>query len=373
MGVRQIVELIRAGDVDAVTRAVRQEPALLNAHDPDSFGATLLIHAVNCDNRAMAAALLDAGADIDARSDWWAGSFGVLDSGSDAICAWLLERGATLTIHAAARLGMIDRVRDMLDAQPDLVHARGGDGQLPLHFARTPAIAELLLERGAAIDARDIDHASTAAQWQATRQPAVARWLVDRGCEVDPFLAALTGAVDRLPTLIETAPGGVRISIDRTTFPAASPAAGHIYLYTIGERCTLAHAAAMANQPAVVRWLASAGADLNARGGYDDGMPLHQAAWHDSVRAAEALLDAGADRDARSGAIHHNEPVGWAIVSGAVGVVRLLLERGCKLRLAHLDDARAGVRGQFRWIRRERPVEAWREIEALVAEALNRR
>lgn len=373
MGIRQAVELVRAGDVDAVIRTVQHEPALLMAHDPDSFGATLLIHAVNCGSRPTAAALLDAGADIDARSDWWAGSFGVLDSGSDAMGAWLLERGATLTIHAAARLGMIDRVRDMLDAQSGLVHARGGDGQRPLHFARTPAIAELLLERGAAIDARDIDHASTAAQWQATRQRDVARWLADRGCAMDPFLAALTGDVDRLPALIESAPDGIHVSVSRMTFPAAPPAAGHIYLYTIGERCTLAHAAAMANQPAVVRWLASAGADLNARGGYDDGMPLHQAAWHDSAGAAEALLNAGADRDARSGAIHHNEPVGWAIVSGAVGVVRLLLERGCKLRPTHLDDARAGVRGQFRWLQRERPVEAWREIEGLVVKALDRR
>jgi len=39
-----------------------------------------------------------------------------------------------------------------------LVHARGGDGQTPLHFASTVEIAEFLLAHGAAIDARDVDH-----------------------------------------------------------------------------------------------------------------------------------------------------------------------------------------------------------------------
>ena len=65
--------------------------------------------------------------------------------------------------HAAARLGMFDRLDELVSANPDVVHARGGDGQTPLHVAASVAIAEYLVNRGADVDARDIDHESTPA------------------------------------------------------------------------------------------------------------------------------------------------------------------------------------------------------------------
>ena len=72
-------------------------------------------------------------------------------------------------------------LRAMLAADPGLVHARGGDGQTPLHFARTVEIADLLLGCGAEIDALDIDHASTPSQWRGGERPDVAAHLVSRG------------------------------------------------------------------------------------------------------------------------------------------------------------------------------------------------
>ena len=47
---------------------------------------------------------------------------------------------------------------------PALVHARGGDGKTPLHYATSVAMARYLVERGAVVDARDVDHESTPAQ-----------------------------------------------------------------------------------------------------------------------------------------------------------------------------------------------------------------
>ena len=58
-----------------------------------SFGGTGLIQAVLTDEGVMVDLLLDAGADIAQRSDWWAGSFGVLDHAGDEMAAHLLERG----------------------------------------------------------------------------------------------------------------------------------------------------------------------------------------------------------------------------------------------------------------------------------------
>ena len=130
-----------------------------------SFGGTAMLAAARRGHLEIVDLLLGAGADINVRSDWWAGGFGVLDEAPPAIAGALIERGAQVTAHAAARLGLIDRLHALVAADPSVVHARGGDGQTPLHFASTIEIAELLLARGAVIDAIDVDHESTAAQW----------------------------------------------------------------------------------------------------------------------------------------------------------------------------------------------------------------
>src|SRR5690349_9206027 len=77
------------------------------------FGQTLLLAAVDRRNRDLIDLLLRHGADVNGRSHWWAGGFGVLDSDHD-LHDFLLARGATLTPHAAARLGRLDDLRALL-------------------------------------------------------------------------------------------------------------------------------------------------------------------------------------------------------------------------------------------------------------------
>src|SRR5215470_3480065 len=79
-------------------------------------------------SREMLDVLLDAGADINAKSNWWAGGFGLLHQAKPELAAYAIKRGAVVDIHAAARLGMMDRVREVIATEPALVHARGGDG-----------------------------------------------------------------------------------------------------------------------------------------------------------------------------------------------------------------------------------------------------
>ena len=364
---KQLVEAIRKRDANSVSDILRRSPELVSACDADAFGATPLIHAVLTDERGLVDLLLDAGADVDQRSDWWAGGFGVLDHGSDAMSEYLLERGATLTPHAAARLGLIDELRAMIEQDAERVHERGGDGQYPLHFARTPEIADVLLHGGAEIDARDVDHESTAAQWQATRVPDVAFHLLGRGCEADPFLAAAAGRIDVLERLATADAAFLQRRVSRAWFSTRGErAAEHIYFYTIGAGTTPLHAAALTNQGDVVRCLMDRGVDPEARGGYDEQTPLHVAAWHDAVDAAEALLDGGGDLEARSGSIHHNQPLGWAIVSGGEEMVRLLLGRGATLHPHHREAAEAGAQGHFRAYNRARPPGAWTRVRKLV-------
>ncbi len=362
------VAAIQRGELDLVRDMLGRTPELVSMHHSGSFGGTGLIHAVLGDERGMVDLLLDAGADIDQRSDWWAGSFGVLDHAGDEMAAHLLERGATLTPHGAARLGMIEELRAMIDEEPACVHQRGGDGQYPLHFARTTEIVDLLLGAGAEIDGRDIDHESTAAQWQATSRPAVAAHLVTLGCETDLFLAAASGSLDLLEDLVARDPESVEARVSRKRFSTAGKrAAQHIYFYTIGDGCSLLHAAAAANQAQVIRWLLGEGADPNPRGGYDRQTPLHSAAWHNAPDAARALIEGGANINATSGRVHNNEAIGWAIVSGASEAVRVFLECGAVVSEGHRKDAELGAKGELR--NRNRPLEAWVEIRDRLLES----
>ncbi len=160
--VEALTAAIKANDAPLVRQVLARYPGLKSTVDDPlpnySFDTPAIVAAVQKDNRDMVDALLDSGADINARSKWWAGGFGVLDSSSQELTPYLIGRGAYVDIHAAARLGMFERVKELVDGDPALVHARGGDGQTPLHFASSVEIAGYLLDHGAKIDARDVDH-----------------------------------------------------------------------------------------------------------------------------------------------------------------------------------------------------------------------
>src|SRR5579872_1187253 len=176
---------LESDDLAAIGTLVRDHPDLL--HDPHRRPAITLARSV-----AAAELLLTLGAGVDTAAKWWAPGFYTRTVDLN-VALLLLERGATLTIHAAAGLGLIDRIAAMLSADPSLVHAKGGDGCTPLHFSKDVATASLLLDHGAHIDARDEDHDSTPVQWLIGDVPQVVRFLLDRGAAPDIFLAAALG------------------------------------------------------------------------------------------------------------------------------------------------------------------------------------
>ena len=137
--VEVLVAAVTADDVPTVAQCLARHPELrsrLNDPLPGlSFDGTVLLAAVSRRNTQMIDLLLANGADINQRSHWWAGGFGVLDSDHD-LTEFLVERGATLDIHAAARRGRVDVVREWLDRDPSLARARGGDGQTPHQVAQ---------------------------------------------------------------------------------------------------------------------------------------------------------------------------------------------------------------------------------------------
>lgn len=182
---------LRAGDAGhlrALLEAHADVRAAVNRPIPNTFG-TRPVSVVKKTLDALDV-LLEYGADLNLKSDWKPGPFGLLEYGiSPEEAAPLIARGAIVDIFAAANLGMFDRVRELVDGDPSLVHARGGDGKTALHCARDLDIARYLVEHGADIDVRDVDHESTPAQYLIREAPAVARLLVARGAWIDIFIA----------------------------------------------------------------------------------------------------------------------------------------------------------------------------------------
>ncbi|PTY03039.1 hypothetical protein DB346_07230 [Verrucomicrobia bacterium LW23] len=244
--------IIRRGTPAQLHQILREHPALVPRINKPlfAFGSPPLREAVAQGNRAMVDALLDAGADINARSDWAPGSFGVLDNlantnaDSDetaehkALVDYLIARGATVDIHAAAGNGKIDRVRELLDINPALANARGGDGAGPLHFAGTVEIAELLLERGACVAMRDLDHHSTAAMWQVKNKEILYR-IIEAGSAIDIYMAARHGdraladrALAEDPHCLDSTVGH---QPGQGNYAPAEGSGGNIYNWTLGH------------------------------------------------------------------------------------------------------------------------------------------
>lgn len=249
---------------EALTAAIRDQGAqrvreLLESHPelrakineplPNyGFGQHALFAAVQRSDRATIDVLLDAGANIHKRTEWWAGGFGVLDDCDPGLVDFLVERGAVIDAHAAVRLGMISKLTELVAADQNVVHAKGGDGQTPLHFASTVEIAQFLLDHGAEIDALDVDHESTPAQYmlrveQKRHYPRdrqdVARYLVSRGCRTDLLMATALGDVNLVRHHLDTDPACIRMSVSEAWFPKKDPrAGGTIYIWMLGANRT---------------------------------------------------------------------------------------------------------------------------------------
>jgi ankyrin repeat protein len=363
LGAHALAAAFHAGDADAVRRLVARHAELRAYLDVPvgAFGATALIGAAERGDVAMVDALLDAGANVDARSDWWAGGFGVLDVCAPAMATHLVARGATVDVNAAARLGMLDRLTALLDEDPARVHARGGDGQTPLHVASSIDVARLLLDRGADIDALDVDHESTPAQYLVRAHPDVARLLVDRGCRTDLLLLVALGDLPRVRALLDADPACVATTVSDAWFPMRNPrAGGTIYHWTLarhasahriardfGHRDVLAllferspaplalAAACEVGDEALARRLHAEHPGIAAALTGAERRRLPDAAQAEDRDAVRLLLDAGWPVDARGQ--HAATALHWAAWHGDVEMIRLLLARGAPLEAREHD------------------------------------
>ena len=350
---KEFFSAIKGLDIDRVRKFVQSDSQLLNAYDYDSFGATPLTLCSFAAAKEMIDQLIQLGADVNRRSDWEMGPWSPLHSavlaGNDDLARFLLDRGAELDAHGAAGLGLLNELSTLLDENPDRVCEPGGDGCQPLHFAGSIEVAALLIERGADMEARCVDHFSTPVQYLSLVRPEVARYLITKGAKADLFSAVMSGAEDAVADLVNQDPNVVHQRINQETFPPGPVhEVNNILTFTVGHNATPLHAAAVANQVKMVSLMIQKGINPNVRGGYDEATPLHLAAWENHLDIARTLVENGAEVNISSGEIHNNSPAGWAIVAGSADVFEFLMDSGAEVKEFFVADAKAAVQGEFR-------------------------
>lgn len=343
-----------------------------------AFDSPAIVMAAGRGKREGIDALLEMGADIDARSSWWAGGFGVLDNDQHDIATYLIERGAKVDAHAAARHGMIEKLRELVAANSEVVNARGGDGQTPLHVAFSVEIAGFLLNHGAGIDALDIDHESTPAQYLIRSHPEIVRYLIGRGCKTDILMASAAGDTALVGRHLDADPQSIRTRVNNEYFPMRNHrAGGTIYRWTLGNNrsphqvaSSFGHQTALAllfehtpddlklvqacltgNAPMVkemtaqnpekVRAMAQANPNYISDAAEDNNAeairlmleagwptegdckhtPLHWACWHGNGAMVLAILPFHPPLEALD-ADYHATPLGWAIHGSENGANR---------------------------------------------------
>ena len=366
----QIINALRRDDSGSIRQLIALHPELKTRIN-DPLGPFDSPPIVNVRSRSMLDVLLEAGADINGKSQWWAGGFGLLHGANPEVAAYAIERGAIVDVHAAARLGMLTRLQEMISQDPTLVRSRGGDGQTPLHFASTIPIAAYLLDQGARIDERDIDHESTPAQWMIGDRQEICRFLVERGCSTDILLASALGNLALVRKHLDADPACIRLRVSPECFPMMNHrAGGTIYQWTLGflvsahqvarkfghepvvqllfehsppalkliESCWLKDEAAVQmirqdhpdyaatlteadrlhvayaarnNEATVVRLLLECGFPVDSKGQHQ-ATPLHWAAFHGNSEMTKTILAYGPSLEATD-ADFQGTPLGWAI------------------------------------------------------------
>jgi ankyrin repeat protein len=349
----QFDNAVRAGDALRARELLAADATLHARLDEPRFDFNSpAIHQAK-KNLQLVDVLLEHGANINARSTWWAGGFGILEHDvTPELAEQLISRGAQLTPWAAAGLGKLDELKAMLAENPSLIRERGGDGKTLLHFAADVDTVRWLIDSGAQLEARDVDHGATPLQHQIGNEP-VARLLIERGARPDIFAAIALNDDALIDRCLREDPTCADARIGAP--PVAAPG-GHIYGWTLQHQGTygfdlspmdvarvrghedtaqriLPHASAK------TRFLDAcwhgdeprARAELAARPPLlkeldaSDHQVLPSAAWWYRPAAVRLMLDLGFNPHTRGA--HQSTPLDRASFHGYADIVGLLLEK----------------------------------------------
>ena len=289
-------------DPEQVEEVLSREPGIVNepvAH-PRWGGRPVPIQlaAERGDTRVIEL-LLQNGADPNHGADsygGWSALHLAAHWGHTEAASLLRDRGARVDVHAACLLDDVSTVRAILAEDPEAAVRSDLGGVPPLHVAMSVETAGLLLDHQAQLNTVDSEDNTPlgAALSRGERCRAVAEYLIVRGAPADPCQLAALGRTEELRQ-VHKRDGGV------TAY------SGKIGVHAVVG--TPLHAAVQHGWEDTVRALLDWGADANARA--DSGQtPLHLCG---NREIAELLVEAGADPAATDDE-HGTTPLVWAEV-----------------------------------------------------------
>jgi RNA polymerase sigma factor (sigma-70 family) len=215
----------------------------------------------------------------------------------------MVKLGSHVDLFVASKLGDADLVRDFLQRDPQLVHARDESGGTALHTVGTVEVAEILLDAGAELEAIGVYGDTPAEHLSYPRGRAIVDLFVSRGAHVSFHLACSRNDVVRVNAYLDANPDGINAR------------QGH--KRPEGDTLPI-NIAAVYQAIDVVRLLLDRGADVNTqdekRGG---ATPLHFAALHGNLAIVQLLLSRHADATIRANffdgpAYQNATPLTWA-------------------------------------------------------------
>jgi truncated hemoglobin YjbI len=235
--------------------------------------------------------------------------------------AYLVNQGpapATAEDQNSIREEIVERWAALRALEETVAAVRGGDANHALALAESPLLQTSFKgDRAGLLSLLELMSGSGhAAMLDYVRQKLTS----------DPALARERYAYGR--TLLHGASGaGSASTVDLLLRLGAAPNAtdqgGHTPLYCVGNECTAASGGD------VVRVLAQGGANVDSHDGVKHCTPLHMAARRGNVEVAAALLDCGANIDARDSV--GDTPLRRAVNCGKSGMVTLLVSRGADI------------------------------------------
>ena len=232
-------------------------------------------------------------------------------------------------ILAAAQQGNVEKVEELLAADPKLVNAKGEYDKTPLHWAAEKnhrRLAEALVAAGADIGA-ETTWGSTPLQWAANMgSREVADLLLKHGArpQLNMWAAAGLGMLEVVqsfwisPNTLKPNAGQVRSRRTADGVWGRMPPPED-YVELVSEAFSIA---ARNGHVDVAKFLLEKGADINSKGFF--GAPgLHWAAINGHKEMVEFLIGRGADLHLRDEQFH-STPLGWALEGKQTEIAELL-------------------------------------------------
>jgi ankyrin repeat protein len=306
-----IFRAIRKGDIGYV----RAHAAKAEIEVRDGRGATPLMHAAAFGNFETLKALIDAGADVNARNQMDATAL-LWAAGDPEKSRILIERGAD--VKAQSKQGrtplMMAAMRPGDSAIVELILSKGADIQARDRFGATALslaaragdldTVELLIAKGADPNLRD--GVGKGALFSATmgQNPAVIRLLLQRGANANEATSLPPGAALRSPNNGKNRPAN-------------------------NSKDTALHNAAAFGPVGSVRYLLEAGAEVNARDSRSlTPLSFALASEYPSLDIVRTLLRAGADVNVADN--NGDTPLDWAEKFGYPEILAELKKAGAK-------------------------------------------